>query len=232
MKVRVVSLFAGLGGADLGLYAAADALGIDVEVVDAIDSDPTFVRVYNANQRHPVARVADVKNLTRADLPPHDLVIGGPPCQPFSLAGKRTGHDDPRNCLPDFLRLADDSPYLMENVRPRLVNAPFSGKLCAADFGDVTSRKRWFYSTHLLYVVTTPGPRRIRNIRDYAEDERVLKKRGLLCKAGDHTHYDSLGSLTAHASGAAIRRCSKWRERTASRTHGIGPAQLRRSAGR
>jgi site-specific DNA-cytosine methylase len=46
--IRVVSLFAGLGGADLGLYAAADELGLEVEVVDAIDSWEPAVRVYNA----------------------------------------------------------------------------------------------------------------------------------------------------------------------------------------
>ncbi len=102
--IRVVSLFCGLGGFDLGLYAAADELGIEVEVVDAIDAWLPAVKTYNANQRHPVARDADVKQMTRADLPPHDLVIGGPPCQPFSVAGKRKGHEDERNCLPDFLR--------------------------------------------------------------------------------------------------------------------------------
>lgn len=197
-----------MGGSDLGLYAAAAALGVRVEVVDAIDSDPVAVRCYNANLPHPVARVADVKRLTRADLPPHDLVIGGPPCQDHSLAGKRACRCDKgepavdRCCLADFLRLATGSPWLMENVRSRLINAPWSEQLCAADFGDVTSRKRWFYSDHLLHVWPTPGPRRIRDIRDHAEDERILAKRGLTCKAGNHTHYDSLDSLdslTAHA---------------------------------
>ena len=184
MKVRCVSLFCGLGGADLGLYAAADALGIEVEVVDAIDSWPKAVDVYNANLPHPVARVADVKKMTRADLPPHDLVIGGPPCQDHSVAGKRACKCDvggtavERCCLADFVRLAGESPYLMENVASRLINAPWSEKLCAADFGDVTSRKRWFYSNYLLHVVPTPGQRRIRDIRDHDEDERVLQKRG------------------------------------------------------
>ena len=206
MMLRVVSLFCGLGGADAGLYAAADELGIDLEVVDAIDSWGVAVAVYNANARHPVARVADVKTLTRADLPPHDLVIGGPPCQPFSIAGKKLGHADPRNCLPDFIRLAgigcaDEVPWLMENVKSGLINAPFVTKLCAADFGDVTSRKRWFYSNYFLHVVATPSGRRIRDIRDHDEDARILAKRSG-CKAGAHEHYGAdelLRSETAHA---------------------------------
>jgi len=210
--IRVVSLFCGLGGWDMGLYAAADALGIEVEVVAAYDSWPKAVEVYNANLPHPVAEVRDLKQVQREDLPPHDLVIGGPPCQPFSMAGKRKGHDDERNCLPDFLRLVGDSPYVMENVVSRLINAPWSEKLCAADFGDVTSRKRWFYSNYLLHILPTPGPRRIRDIRDHAEDERVLVKRGV-CKAGKHGHYDSydsLDSLSAHSwHGHDIRGSGK-----------------------
>jgi site-specific DNA-cytosine methylase len=194
--IRVVSLFCGIGASDLGLYAAARDLGIDVEVVDAIDSWPAAVAVYNANLPHPVARVADVKTMTRADLPPHDLVIGGPPCQPFSLAGKRQGHDDPRNCLPDFLRLAGDGPWLMENVISRLVNAPYCVKLNAFDFGDVTTRKRWFYSSHLLHVLETPGPRRFGDIRDHEADRTAIGRRAA---SGVYAETDVLGGLTAHA---------------------------------
>ena len=198
--IRVVSLFCGIGGADLGLYDAADELGITVEVVDAIDSWEPAVGVYNANQRHPVARVADVKKLTPADLPPHDLIIGGPPCQDHSMAGQRKckcnvgGDATERCCLADFVRLAGDTPYIMENVASRLISAPWSEKLCAANFGDVTSRKRWFYSNYLLHVIPAPGPRRIRDIRDLDEDARVIAKR-MGCKAGAHGHYDSLDSL-------------------------------------
>ena len=162
----------------MGLYAAAKELGVEVQVVDAIDFDAKCVEVYNANLPHPVARVADVKKLTRADLPPHDLVIGGPPCQPHSLAGKRLGVDDPRDCLPDFKRLAHNTPYLMENVVPRLMHAPFSVKLNAFDYGDVTTRKRWFYSSHLLYVIETPGFRRFGDIRDHEADRLTLGKGG------------------------------------------------------
>lgn len=187
MSLRVVSLFAGCGGLDMALYRAADALGVDVEVVAAYDTWPRVVATYNRNVkylRHSVAQVADVKTLQRSDLPPHDLVMGGPPCQPFSNAGKLTGHGDPRNCIPDFVRLSEGVPYVMENVKHRLLDpyrpGYWSEQFCAADFGDVTSRKRWFYSSHLLYVIPTPGPRRFRDIRD-PEADRLAADRSADC---------------------------------------------------
>jgi site-specific DNA-cytosine methylase len=213
----------GAGFSDYALHAASRLTGIPVDVVLACDSWGQAVRVYNANL--PVyAACLDVRTLTA--LPPHELVIGGPPCQPFSLAGQRAGHDDPRNCLPDFLRLVGDSPFVMENVRPRLISAPWSQRYTASDFGDVTTRVRWFYSSHLLNVIATPGPRRIRDIREAGADERAVDRREAMArtkgarvhrdgdfmgsvtcstwlhKAGAHGHYDDgehLGSLTAKA---------------------------------
>src|ERR1700732_5106479 len=115
--IRVVSLFAGCGGWDSGLYRAAAELGIEVEVVAAYDSWPKAVEVYNANMPHAVAQVRDLKTMQRNELPPHDLVIGGPPCQDHSMAGKRAckcnvgGPATERCCLADFVRLAGGNEY-------------------------------------------------------------------------------------------------------------------------
>jgi DNA (cytosine-5)-methyltransferase 1 len=127
--VRVVSLFSGAGFSDYALHRASEQTGISVEIVFAGDSWAQAARVYEANLPGR-CEVADVRAIDY--LPPHDLVIGGPPCQPFSLAGQRAGHDDPRNCLPDFLRLVGDSPFVMENVRPRLISAPWSQRYTAS----------------------------------------------------------------------------------------------------
>lgn len=201
--VRVVSLFAGAGFADYALHRASEETGIPVDVVFACDSWDRAVMVYNANLPSR-AVVADVKQLGREDLPAHDLVIGGPPCQPHSLAGKRLGAADPRDCLPDFLRLADGAAYLMENVRPRLVNAPWSEQFCAFDFGDVTTRRRWFYSDHLLHVHPTPGPRRFGHIRDHEADRIAIGKRGPVAGQSRPTQDDEpLGSFTSGKGGVS-----------------------------
>jgi len=193
----------------VALYRAAEALGIEVEVVAAYDSWARAVATYNANLPHAIAQVVDVKTLAQDDLPPHDLVIGGPPCQPFSDAGKRTGHDDPRNCIPDFLRLADCMPFVMENVKPRLLDpyrpGYWSEKLNASEFGDVTSRKRWFYSSHLLHVVRTPGSRRFREIRDHAEDNRIVAMRSYPQALTPIDEDGFPGSLTSHSHDQPLR---------------------------
>jgi len=212
MSLRVVSLFAGAGFSDYALHRASEQTGIPVEVVFACDSWDRAVAVYNANLPSE-AVVADVKQLGLADLPPHDLLIGGPPCQPFSLAGKRAGHDDPRNCLPDFVRLSVGSAWVMENVISRLLSAPFSVKLNAFDFGDVTTRKRWFYSDHLLDVIPTPGPKRFRDIRDHEADERAIGRRKhaahnthetTLLKVGQRSYPQAFTEITADGALGSV----------------------------
>ena len=152
--LRAISLFSGGGFAEEALRLASLQIGIPCEVVMAVDNWALAARVRDANLPGVRTTVRDVKRMTREDLPPHDLVIGGPPCQDHSLAGKRACHCNfgcvpvERCCLLDFQRLALGSAWLMENVRPRLIRDGWSERFCAADFGDVTSRKRWFYSSH------------------------------------------------------------------------------------
>ncbi|MFH1604807.1 MAG: DNA cytosine methyltransferase, partial [Pseudomonadota bacterium] len=66
-----------------------------------------------------VVRYADVRECGRHNLEAVDLIAGGPPCQPFSLAGKRNGEQDDRNLWPEMRRIvAELRPrwVLVENV--------------------------------------------------------------------------------------------------------------------
>ncbi len=217
--IRFVSLFSGGGFAEECMRLASEQTGIATECVMAVDSWEPAARVRDANLGGVRTKIASVKDLTRADLPPHDLVIGGPPCQPWSVAGKRGGSNDPRDCLPDFVRLRGDT-WLMENVTSRLLDRMGSGwseKFCASDFGDVTSRKRWFYSSHLLHVVPTPGPRRIRDIRDHDEDARVIAKRGYWVGDGkllaltDDAVMPTITATQYHAGPMDGNRMNRWK---------------------
>ena len=119
--VKVVSLFSGCGGLDLGARGGFVFLGRrfpvnPVQIVKAIDFDRDVAAVY-AENLGPID-VADVRTVT--DWPNADLVIGGPPCQPFSLASKhQIGASDERNCIPAFVDVVSKirpRAFLMENV--------------------------------------------------------------------------------------------------------------------
>lgn len=111
---HVLDVFAGAGGLSLGLTAAGFAVGAAVEV-DAF-SCSTF------RSQHPGAKVfeQDIATIDFRSLRGcFDLVAGGPPCQPFSVGGKRLVADDPRNGLPQFVRAVGEvrpRAFVMENV--------------------------------------------------------------------------------------------------------------------
>lgn len=87
-QLTFIDLFAGLGGFHLALRR------LDHECVFASELNPQLRRLYEANFSLPAA--GDIRQLEAADLPPHDLLCAGFPCQPFSKAGDQSGLDDPR----------------------------------------------------------------------------------------------------------------------------------------
>lgn len=109
-KAVVLDLFAGCGGLSLGFEAAGfDTIGY--EMVD------TAVDTYNRNLHGTCA-------LQRLEVgfnyPQADIVIGGPPCQPFSVRGNQRGMEDARDGFPifiDAIRNVRPKVFLFENVR-------------------------------------------------------------------------------------------------------------------
>ena len=123
----VISLFSGAMGLDIGLAKAG------LNVVVGQDFDPACVATMRANGHRVLS--GDIREIDEADLldlaglaqgEPF-LVCGGPPCQPFSTAGKRLGINDPRGSLfMDFIRMIDyirPRFFIMENVKG-LMSAP------------------------------------------------------------------------------------------------------------
>src|SRR5512139_2392629 len=96
--LTVGSLFSGIGGLELGLERAGMAVRWQVEI------DP-YCRKVLAKHWPDVARYEDVRDVGRHNLEPVDLICGGFPCQPVSLAGKRMGDGDDRWLWPEFIRV-------------------------------------------------------------------------------------------------------------------------------
>lgn len=113
MQMRAIDIFAGAGGLSCGLKAA----GWSVEA--AIEYDKSAIETHRINFPESEHICDDVKFVDFRRYRGIDLVAGGPPCQPFSVSGKRLGQFDLRDMVPEFVRaVAEAQPraFLMENV--------------------------------------------------------------------------------------------------------------------
>lgn len=121
-KPTVVSLFSGCGGLDLGFKQA----GFNIIWANEIDRDAVQSYKRLINDEILQGDLWSVINL----IPKADILIGGPPCQSFSLVGKRL-EDDPRgNLVFAFLQAVDmirPSAFVMENV-PGLTASKIDGE--------------------------------------------------------------------------------------------------------
>jgi DNA (cytosine-5)-methyltransferase 1 len=162
-KVKVVDLFSGAGGLTLGFN------GSEFEILFGVEHDKWAAETYSANFKHPMLN-EDIRTLNADTLVEKygraDIVIGGPPCQGFSMAGKRNTKD-PRNSLfMDYLRFVsafrpkyfvmenvpgiltmktDDGSLVVDIIKSEVDNAGYFLKwkiLLAADFGVPQKRRR------------------------------------------------------------------------------------------
>ncbi len=173
-----IDLFAGAGGLSLGLRAA----GFAVET--AVESGRDAVASYRAHHPEAVVIEADIATVDFGALNRRfAIVAAGPPCQPFSVGGKRLAADDPRNGIPQLLRaVAELRPraVVMENVaglaatskRPYLDSVLLGLEdmgysttwrvLQAADYGVPQNRERLFLvgvlGTSFVFPPPTHGP--------------------------------------------------------------------------
>lgn len=126
-KIRTLSLFSGAGGLDIGFHAAG------FEVVGAVEIEPAYAATLSANSgnerffgHHISVHCEDIREF---DPTPYadagiELVIGGPPCQTFSAAGRRSGGvlgtDDERGQLfrayISVLNVVKPKAFVFENV--------------------------------------------------------------------------------------------------------------------
>lgn len=173
--MRVVSLFSGCGGMDLGFVGGFEFMGRSYdrhpfEIAWANDIDSEACRTYRRNFPHDVL-CGDIADVEIGTLPPADVVLGGFPCQDFSVAGKRRGLDSPRGRLYQFMVDAVGHcfprAFVAENVKGLLsipgaldrIRIDFSESgyevgwrlLNARDYGVPQSRER------VIIVGTRPG---------------------------------------------------------------------------
>lgn len=116
MAFTFVDLFAGIGG----FHGALTALGGDCVYASEIDKDAS--RIYSRNWgMFPEGDITLVANETNMEVPEHDVLVGGFPCQPFSKSGKQKGMDEARGTLfwniARIIEVRQPKIVLLENVR-------------------------------------------------------------------------------------------------------------------
>ncbi|MBP3805243.1 MAG: DNA (cytosine-5-)-methyltransferase [Oribacterium sp.] len=111
--MRVLSLFSGIGGLDQGFVDAG------YKIVWANDFDKYAVQTYEANYDTEIV-LGDINDIPLESLPEFDVLIGGFPCQPFSMMGSELGFEDARGTL--FFRIAEIIKYKIEkNEKPKVI---------------------------------------------------------------------------------------------------------------
>lgn len=159
-KYKVISLFSGAGGLDLGFEKAG------FKVVVANEYDKTIWETYERNHNTTLIR-GDICDISSDHFPECDGIIGGPPCQSWSEAGSLKGIEDPRGQLfYQYIRILKDKKpkfFLAENVKGMMAKRHnqavenivsefedsgynvFIFLLNACDYGVPQDRKRVFY---------------------------------------------------------------------------------------
>lgn len=192
--MRVISLFSGAGGLDLGFEKAG------FEIAMANEYDKSIWATYEKNHKAPLIK-GDIRKIKESDFPTDiDGIIGGPPCQSWSEAGSLRGIDDARGQLFfDYIRILKNKKpkfFLAENVSGMLANRHSEAvenilnmfKECgytvsltlvnASDYGVPQDRKRVFYigfrndlNVNFQFPMpTTANPERKKTLRDAIGD--------------------------------------------------------------
>lgn len=156
-----LSLFSGGGGLDLGFSAAGFKVGVSTD----IDHHSCQTLVLNNNKKpfysHAHSIPADIKKVTAKGLLKEaeiegsvDIVLGGPPCQAFSVFGKRQGLKDPRGTLVwEYLRIISEvepRAFVFENVAG--LKSIHEGKLLAEILEQLSLGGAYTVTVHCYQV--------------------------------------------------------------------------------
>jgi DNA (cytosine-5)-methyltransferase 1 len=113
---KAVDFFAGIGGIRLGFQ---QAFGNKIKFVYANEINPYSCETYKANFGDDPT--GDITKVVPTQLPDFDILMGGFPCQAFSIAGHKRGFDDTRGTLffyiAEILRVKKPQAFLLENVK-------------------------------------------------------------------------------------------------------------------
>ena len=208
--MNVVSLFSGGGGLDLGFISSG------YKVVWAIDNNKNAVSTYEANIGNHII-YGDIVEFDEKVIPKADLIIGGPPCQSFSLSGNRDSEDSRGQLVWRYLQILEHlnpKAFVFENVTGLLSAKDSKGNkviellhhafetigytistqvMNAADYGVPQKRKR-------VIIVGLKGEEKFK----FPEPTHNESGEGLLKHVSVYDALDDLGTAVADSSMVAV----------------------------
>lgn len=197
--MNVLSLFAGIGGLELGLERAG------MTVVGQVELDVFCRSVLGKHWPH-VPKHNDVRTAVKwwrsEPRPRVDLVCGGYPCQPFSTAGKMLAQNDPRHLWPafaDVLRELRPNYAILENV-PAHVRLGFDRVL--ADLAELGFDAEW----SIVHAATVGAPHRRPRlfVLAYSHKSELGRRGGLSVLEGgwwNHHQISDAHRCRTHSAG-------------------------------
>lgn len=186
-KIQTIGFFSGAGGLDVGSQLAGakviSSLDFDRDSVATMKSNKYFNHSEHIHKDIQGCSAKDYSKIISSNNPEKLILVGGPPCQPFSKAGywvthkNRLGSEDPRNMIGQYLRLVDElkpDGFLLENVEsllhPKNSQAVLELKEAieklgyhfivykanSLDFGVPQKRKRVFFIASKKQIIGEP----------------------------------------------------------------------------
>lgn len=203
-KIQTIGFFSGAGGLDIGSQLAGgkviSSLDFDRDSVATMKSNKYFAHSAHFHKDIKEMYAKDYTKILKANNPEKLILVGGPPCQPFSKAGywvthkNRLGSEDPRNMIGQYLRIVEElqpDGFLLENVESLLhpKNAQAVSDLKEAidklgykfivyradalDFGVPQKRKRVFFIASRKVIIGEPK-------QTHGDDRELLIKKDLV----------------------------------------------------
>lgn len=186
-KIQTLGFFSGAGGLDIGAQLAGSkvisSLDFDKDSVATMKSNPYFDHTKHILKNIETVNYHDFSGVLKTNNPEKLIIVGGPPCQPFSKAGywvtheNRLGSNDPRNMIGQYLRIINEvkpDGFVLENVEsllhPKNIHVAealeetidkmgyyfIRYKANAIDFGVPQKRKRVFFIASRKKIVGIP----------------------------------------------------------------------------
>lgn len=200
MKFKILDLFSGAGGFSFGLE-----MNNNFQTLLANDFDETALQTFKLNHKHAQTILGDIKEakikkkiLILAKEKKINMIVGGPPCQGFSLKGKKAGFDDFKNFLFleyfEIVKAIKPKIFIIENVKGMIsaekgyfineirnifhkLNYHLDFKvLNASHFGVPQNRERIFILGCLEKIISLPEPKKLKkvNVKDAISDLNFL----------------------------------------------------------